>query len=104
MGSLYKMWRLSDGGHSIAQMLGGHPINTNTADPSERRVLNVVEEMSIAAGVPVPTVYLLEEQGINAFAAGYQPQDAVVASPAARSSCSVATSFKGSSRTSSRTF
>ena len=72
------MWRLSDGGHSIAQMLGGHPINTNTTDPSERRVLNVVEEMSIAAGVPVPTVYLLEEQGINAFAAGYQPQDAVV--------------------------
>ncbi len=78
MGSLYKMWRLSDGGHSIAQILGGHPINTNTMDPSERRVLNVVEEMSIAAGVPVPTVYLLEEEGINAFAAGTEPQDAVV--------------------------
>ena len=77
MGSLYKMWRLSDGGHSIADMLGGRPIDTNTSDPSERRVLNVVEEMAIAAGVPVPTVYLLEEEGINAFAAGTQPQDAV---------------------------
>ena len=81
MGSLYKMWRLSDGGHSIADMLGGGvlstPISTKTrlpvqqvvewcglartSDPSERRVLNVVEEMAIAAGVPVPTVYLLEE-------------------------------------------
>ncbi len=78
-GSLYKIWRLSDGGHTVAQLLGGRPVDPNTADPKERRVLNVVEEMAIASGLPVPTVYLLErEEGINAFAAGFTPQDAVI--------------------------
>lgn len=79
LGSLYKTWRLSDGGHSIAELLGGRPIDPNTTDPHERRVLNVVEEMAIAAGVPVPTVYLMDrEESINAFAAGFTPQDAVI--------------------------
>jgi Zn-dependent protease with chaperone function len=78
-GSLYKMWQLSDGGRKVAELLGGRPIDPNTADPKERRVLNVVEEMALASGLPVPTVYLLErEQGINAFAAGFAPQDAVI--------------------------
>ncbi len=78
-GSLYKIWKLSDGGHTVARLLGGRPINPNTSDPAERRLLNVVEEMAIAAGLPVPTVYLLDkEEGINAFAAGYTPQDAVL--------------------------
>lgn len=79
IGSLYKTWRLSDGGHSVAQLLGGRPIPPNTTDPHERRVLNIVEEMAIASGTPVPTVYLMDgEQSINAFAAGFSPQDAVV--------------------------
>ena len=79
LGSLYKTWRLSDGGHSIAQLLGGRPIAPNTTDAHERRMLNVVEEMAIASGVPVPTVYLMEgEESINAFAAGFTPQDAVI--------------------------
>lgn len=78
-GSLYKMWRLSEGGHTVAQLLGGRPVNPNSTDPKERRVLNVVEEMAIAAGLPVPTVYLLErEEGINAFAAGFTPRDTVL--------------------------
>lgn len=78
-GSLYKIWRLSDGGHTVARLLGGRPIDPNTSDPAERRLLNVVEEMAIAAGLPVPTVYLLDrEGGINAFAAGFTPQDAVL--------------------------
>jgi Zn-dependent protease with chaperone function len=78
-GSLYKIWRLGDGGHAVARLLGGHPIDPNTPDPKERRALNVVEEMAIAAGLPVPTVYLLpNEEGINAFAAGFTPQDAVI--------------------------
>jgi Zn-dependent protease with chaperone function len=78
-GSLYKIWRLSDGGHTVARLLGGRPINPTTTDPAERRLLNVVEEMAIAAGLPVPTVYLLDsEEGINAFAAGFTPQDAVL--------------------------
>ncbi len=78
-GSLYKIWRLRDGGHTVARLLGGRPIDPNTTDPAERRLLNVVEEMSIAAGLPVPTIYLLDkEDGINAFAAGFTPQDAVL--------------------------
>jgi len=78
-GSLYKIWRLSDGGHTVARLLGGRPIDPNTTDPAERRLLNVVEEMAIAAGLPVPTVYLLDhEEGINAFAAGFTPQDAIL--------------------------
>ena len=59
--------------------LGGRIIDHSTTDPDERRVLNVVEEMAIASGVPVPPVYLLDQEGgINAFAAGYSPGDAVV--------------------------
>ena len=55
-------------------------LHPETTDPDERRILNVVEEMAIAAGTPVPPVYLLEkEDGINAFAAGHSPSDAVVA-------------------------
>jgi Zn-dependent protease with chaperone function len=79
-GSLYKIASLSGGGHTVAELLGGRLLHSGTADPDERRVLNVVEEMAIASGVPVPPVYLLEgEPGINAFAAGYGPGDAVIA-------------------------
>ena len=77
--SLYKVASLRDGGEAVARMLGGRPIGTQTSDPLERRALNVVEEMSIASGVPLPTVYVLDkEPGINAFAAGLTSGDAVV--------------------------
>lgn len=78
-GSLYKISVLSRGGSAVAESLGGRPIEPNTSDADERRVLNVVEEMSIASGIPVPTVYLLDnERSINAFAAGFTPSDAVI--------------------------
>lgn len=77
-GSLYKIWALSSGGPAVAGLLGGLPIDPNTTDADQRRVLNVVEEMAIASGIPVPPVFLLEEKGINAFAAGYSPTDAVI--------------------------
>ena len=78
-GSVYRIAALSGGGHTVAELLDGRPIDPNTTDPDERRVLNVVEEMAIASGTPVPPVYLLEdEEGINAFAAGYTPSDAVI--------------------------
>ncbi len=80
LGSLYKVAALRGGGTSVAEAVGGKRIHTNTSDPVERRILNVVEEMALASGVPVPPVYMLaEEKGINAFAAGYSPSDAVVA-------------------------
>ncbi|GAB1262221.1 M48 family metallopeptidase [Aurantivibrio plasticivorans] len=78
LGSLYKIAQLSGGGKKVAEAMGGRLLNINTRDADERKVLNVVEEMAIASGTPVPPVYLLEEDAINAFAAGFKPQDAVI--------------------------
>lgn len=78
LGSLFKFVQLRGGGKGVAESLGGKLINTASADADQRKLLNVVEEMAIASGTPVPPVYLLEEAGINAFAAGHNPQDAVI--------------------------
>lgn len=79
IGSIAKTLELSRGGSAVAQMLDGRLINSNTIEADERKLLNVVEEMSIASGIPVPQVYLLEnEAGINAFAAGHSTGDAVI--------------------------
>ncbi len=78
MGSLFKWVQLSAGGSRVALSLGGRRVLPNTAEPDERQLLNVVEEMAIASGTPVPPVYLLDQAGINAFAAGNSVQDAVI--------------------------
>jgi len=78
-GSLYKLIALRAGGKVVAEDLGGELIDAMTDDAAEQRLLNIVEEMSIASGIPVPGVYVLRgERGINAFAAGFTPNDAVV--------------------------
>jgi Zn-dependent protease with chaperone function len=78
--SLYRSLALRSGGGTVARELGGTLVPPDTADPLRRRLRNVVEEIAIASGVPVPEIYVLErEQGINAFAAGYSPADAAVA-------------------------
>ncbi len=78
--TLYKTARLSSGGGRVARDLGGTLVAPDVKDPLRRRLRNVVEEMAIASGVPVPEIYVLEaESGINAFAAGYAPGDAAVA-------------------------
>lgn len=78
-GSLFKTMQLSKGGSVVASSLGGRPIAPDTRDADERRLLNVVEEMALAAGIAVPQVYLLDhEAGINAFAAGFTTRDAVI--------------------------
>jgi len=80
LGSLYKTASLRRGGTAVATLLGGRQIPPETGDLHERRLMNVVEEMAIASGIPVPPVFVLErEKGINAFAAGWTPGDAVVA-------------------------
>ncbi|HEX7116912.1 MAG TPA: M48 family metalloprotease [Steroidobacter sp.] len=79
LASLYKTMVLGGGGGVVARSLGGVRVSPDTTNPLERRLLNVVEEMSIASGVPMPEVYLLEhESGINAFAAGHTPSDAAI--------------------------
>ena len=76
---LFRRMQLSGGGSSVAAMMGGRLVNIATTDPDERKLMNVVEEMAIAAGVPVPEVYVMDgEAGINAFAAGYTLDDAVI--------------------------
>lgn len=78
LGSLYKKLSLSKGGQSIAEMLGGQLIPQSTTEHDKRQLLNIVEEMAIAAGMPIPKVYLLEESSINAFAAGESQSSAVI--------------------------
>ncbi len=79
MGSLFKLAQLSAGGKVVARDLGGRPVEPTTTDFSERRLLNVVEEMAIASGLPAPEVWILDEEGgINAFAAGTDPSNAVI--------------------------
>lgn len=78
--SLYKMWEISrHGGTLIATQLGGQLILRETNDPAEKRLINVIDEMAIAAGIPAPVAFVLpEESGLNAFAAGLDPQDSVI--------------------------
>jgi Zn-dependent protease with chaperone function len=77
--SAFKVAQLASGGQAVALLMGGEEVPGTTTDARQKRLLNVVEEMALAAGVPVPPVYVLKEPGINAFAAGYAPGDAVVA-------------------------
>ena len=80
IGSAVKISQLAGGGSVVAESMGGRLVNSNTTNLDERKLLNVVEEMSIASGVPMPKVYVLDnEDGINAFAAGHTTSDAAVA-------------------------
>jgi Zn-dependent protease with chaperone function len=79
IGSAFKTMELAQGGSAVSSMMGGRLVNPNTTDLDERKLLNVVEEMALASGVPVPQVYVMDnEQGINAFAAGHTTSDATV--------------------------
>ena len=78
-GSLLRIAELSKGGGAIAERLGGRLIGATTKDAAERRYLNVVQEMALASGLPVPLCYVIDgDETINAFAAGNTPQDAAV--------------------------
>jgi len=80
IGTATRTAQLSAGGSKVAEMAGGRRVDPHTSDPAERRYINIVEEMSIASGIPVPEIFVLErEDGINAFAAGYEPTEAAVA-------------------------
>ncbi|MFN3242003.1 MAG: M48 family metallopeptidase [Planctomycetota bacterium] len=77
---LFKTAQLQSGGAAVAEMMGGRLVDPHTRDPQERVLMNVVEEMAIASGVPVPDVFIMDgEAGINAFAAGWSTKDAAVA-------------------------
>lgn len=77
-GSLYKNKQIGGDGNRVAMNLGGVKLLPNSLDLDERVLFNVVEEMALASGTVVPPVYILEEDGINAFAAGTSPQNTVI--------------------------
>lgn len=80
LASLFKTASLRSGGGQVARQLGGTLVEADTRDAKRRRLRNIVEEIALASGVPVPEIYILEqESGINAFAAGFTPSDAAVA-------------------------
>lgn len=79
LGSIYKLMSLRQGGRVVAEALGGTLIRQGTDNLQHRVLLNVVEEMAIASGTPVPLVFVLkDEAAINAFAAGFSTDDAVI--------------------------
>lgn len=79
-GALQAAFRLRHGGDAVAAMVDARRVEAGSRDPLERRLLNVVEEMALASGTPVPPVYLMDDEAaINAFAAGHSPNDAIVA-------------------------
>lgn len=79
-GTAWETIRLRSGGEAVAAMVGARAVDPGTRDLLERRLINVVEEMSLASGTPVPRVYVMDEEaGINAFAAGHSVNDAVIA-------------------------
>lgn len=79
IGSLTRYLSLRSGGHVIAELVKAQRLSPDSTDPKERMLLNIVEEMAIASGMPTPTVWLMaNEPGINAFVAGFEPTQAVL--------------------------
>ncbi|MDT5013827.1 MAG: hypothetical protein QOH57_5444, partial [Mycobacterium sp.] len=78
-GMISKTLRLRQGGAAVAASVGAVPVDPTSSDPQLRRLVNIVEEMSIASGVPAPRLFVMpQEPGINAFAAGFTPADAAI--------------------------
>lgn len=78
-GSISRMAALSGGGAAVAEMIGARRVTADGGDLAERRLTNIVEEMAIAAGIPMPMLYVMDDQpGINAFAAGYSSSEAAI--------------------------
>ena len=79
-GTLWRRASLAEGGAAVARSAGGREINARTEVFHERRLLNIVEETALASGVPIPRVFVLDdERGLNAFAAGFTLHDAAIA-------------------------
>ena len=76
--SLWMMHSLRGGGLTIALLMKGIPINPATTGHDRRQLLNIVEEMALASGMPVPPVFVIDSRSINAFAAGWSPESAVI--------------------------
>ena len=78
-GAAFKLLQLAGGGAAVAKSMGGQLLSADSAATAgEKKLLNIVEEMALAAGAPVPEVYVVPGDAINAFAAGTSLQNAVI--------------------------
>jgi len=78
-GTVFRFAKLAAGGKAVAEMAGARLLDLSTNDSNEKVFINVVGEMAIASGTPMPVLYIMDdEQGINAFVAGYKPTEAVM--------------------------
>lgn len=75
-GAWVELGRLRDGGAALARRLGARALDV--AQPAQRRLRDIAEEVAIGAGVPVPALYVLDDESINALAAGERPGVAAV--------------------------
>ena len=77
--ALVRLITFSGDGARVARALGAEEVTEDTRNPYKRRYFNVVEEMAIAAALPRPRAFVLKhEDGINAFAAGHDPERAAI--------------------------
>jgi heat shock protein HtpX len=74
----YSMYQTYGGGY-VARSMGANPILPTTSSPKEKQLLNIVEEVALATSLPLPHIYLIPSEQINAFAAGLGPQNAAIA-------------------------
>jgi Zn-dependent protease with chaperone function len=78
-GSLMRWLDLRKGGGGLAINLGARSLGFASKDEKEQRLINVVEEMAIAAGIIPPSIFILDyESSINAFVAGYEIEDSAL--------------------------
>ncbi len=78
LGTVIKMLQISSGGLSIAKMVNARSLEEGPQSLEEQRFQNVVEEMAIASGTPVPQLFIMDDESINAFVAGTKPEDTVM--------------------------
>jgi len=77
-GASKKFDELERGGYVIANELGGRLLFGESASSKEKTLINVADEMSLAAGVGSVPIYIIENKHINAFVAGTTYDNAVL--------------------------
>jgi heat shock protein HtpX len=75
-GIIWGLVTLYAGARILSAFVGSRP--ADPANPAEKQFLDVVEEMAIAAGVPMPQAMVVDTEALNAFASGYSPAHAMI--------------------------
>jgi len=77
--SLFRSWQINSNPSAIIKMMEATPVTPSTTNPKQKQLVNLVEEMAIASGMPIPKIYIMKnEQGFNAFVSGLKPSAAIL--------------------------